>query len=102
MVELSPIFEKILLKPELFLGANSVTRLRLYFEGYTAALRDANVPFDDQDLRNFFKWVENKFDFGGSYSWANIAIFVSFGDENRAIEMTKMLWIEYKNAHKYQ
>lgn len=94
---MSEIFETILLKPELFLLGNSVTRLRIYLEGYTKALRDANVPFYDEDLRKFYKWVENKYDFGGSFSWANIIIFVSLGDQNRAMETLKILWIEYKN-----
>jgi len=96
-MNISNVFERLLHKPELYLGAKSLTRLWIHLQGYMTALDEAKISYDDQEFGSFCRWVEKTYNLSGSHSWANVVLFVSFGDECRAIEKAKTLWEEFKN-----
>jgi hypothetical protein len=101
-IRISDIFELVLLNPEFYLRAVSVTRLWAYIMGYTAALREAGIPFDDIEFEEFCRWVDDEYGFRTTNSCAEIVLFASHGDEFQAVERMKMRWIVFKQNRKFE
>jgi hypothetical protein len=95
-MNISTLFEDLLQKPELYLGATSLTRLWAYVRGYMMALDQLEFQYDDDEFSGFCKWVETKYNLRTTNSWAEIILFSSFGDEYIAVKTTRELWAEYK------
>ncbi len=91
----SELLEKILERPPLYIGHASVTRMKLFIDGYGFARSDYGGEMKDSLYDGFQKWVANRFGFGHSHSWASIISFMG-SSEARAFELTKELWEEYK------
>jgi hypothetical protein len=95
-MNISDIFQRILLKPEWFLSTKSVIRLGVYVQGYIAALNDTNQPYDINEFDRFCKWVPVSLGINKSLNWSDIIYFMSGHDDERSIELTKELWAEFK------
>lgn len=66
------------------------------------ALDESNTSYEDKEFGSFCRWVEKTYNLSGSHSWANVVLFISFGDESRAIEQSKKLWAEFKNQENHR
>jgi hypothetical protein len=93
---ISDLFESLLLKPEFYLNAVSVSRLWAYIMGYTAALREAGIQVDDTEFQKFCRWVDDKYGFRTTNSCAGIVLFKSRSDEFHAMERMKALWTQFR------
>ncbi len=100
-IDISQVFERLLLKPEWFLGVPSIVRLSMYIQGYTAALHETGQEYDNTTFEAFCQWVPKKLHQGVSLSWASIVFFMSAHDETRSIELTKELWIEFQREQEF-
>jgi hypothetical protein len=99
-INISEVFELVLLKPELF-GAGTVIKLWCYIEGYKKALNDAGVSCDSSEFDEFCEWVEVRHSFlHTDNNYAEIILFSAFFEEQRAMMEMKSHWTKFKEERK--
>lgn len=74
----------IRLRPSLYLGARSVTRLRCYLNGFADGY---SYPKIQPLLPGFQKFIEEKYSEKRSIGWDTIMLEASGGDEEKALEL---------------
>lgn len=89
----SDLFDKILERPVLYVGYSSILLIKAFIAGYEGGTDNS---YRDDLYANFTQWVAMRFNVETSHDWASIISFMAMS-EQRAYEMTKELWQEYKN-----
>jgi len=95
-MNVSDIFDEVLSRPEMYVGARSVTRLHAFIQGYWIAKYHYDGSAKNDFSRDFTKWIAERFDVKTSHNWASIILFMNGGDECLAFDMTKELWGLYR------
>lgn len=92
------IFELLTLirkRPEMYLGASSVTLLGIFLKGYYFAKWEMDNEYSGFTALNKFQdIVAKRFAIEQSISWDRILAFVA-GDERRGLDFFWKLWDEY-------
>lgn len=76
----------------MYLGANSISCLKAYLDGWT--IRNPNDITDGYLLDEFGEWIENRFNKGGTQSFVKIILFYS-SDECSALKRFFELFDEF-------
>lgn len=75
-------------RPALYLGSNSIVKLKAFLDGYYFSQyeSDPNLSLKDDDEELFWlkfqDWIANKYQIKSSQSWASIISFFSTDDAN--------------------
>ena len=101
MISFYKLINKIKQRPALYLGKCSLSQLQSFLDGYTFALRQANIPVsqEEQEFEKFQEWIEVKFSQSSTQSWSRIILFDS-EDERDALEKFFELFDEFINEIK--
>jgi hypothetical protein len=91
----SELLEKILERPPLFLGHESVPRMKAFIDGYIFAHSISSIEINDSLYKGFQKYVSSRFGFEDSKSWASVISFMG-SSETGSFKLAKELWEEYK------
>lgn len=81
LVELISIIRK---RPIMYLGEDSISRLKSFIDGW--CFRDPDNIADFEVLLGFQQWIENKYNVKTAHSWAHILLFYGL-DESRALTL---------------
>ncbi len=101
MIGFYELINKIKQRPALYLGKCSLSQLQSFLDGYTSALRQADIPVsqEEQEFEQFQEWIEVKFSQPSTQSWSRIILFYS-EDERDALESFFELLNEFINEIK--
>ena len=101
MIGFYELIDKIKQRPALYLGKSSLNQLQTFLDGYTFALRQANISVsqEEQEFEQFQEWIEVKFSQPSTQSWSRIILFYS-EDERDALESFFELLNEFINEIK--
>jgi hypothetical protein len=91
----SELLERILDRPAMYLGYESVPRMKAFIDGYEFAKGGKSSPVRDPLYVGFQDWVASRFQVKTSHSWASIIVFMGLS-ESGAFTLMKELWQEYK------
>jgi hypothetical protein len=89
----SELLDKILQRPALYVGHESIKLIRAFIDGYEYA---TNNTTKDVLYANFTEWVAKRFNIMSMHDWASIISFMAVSEKG-AFEMTIELWNEYKS-----
>jgi len=93
---LAEVINRIRTRPEMFLGAKTLTRLRAYLDGYTLGAsdcgQDATRSFQPQHFSN---WLRAKYRFAADCRWERIILFLRNFEEGEALKLFFELFDEY-------
>ena len=82
-------------RPEMYLGASSVTLLGIFLEGYYFAKWEMDNEYSGFiAMKKFQDVVAERFSIEQSISWDRILAFVA-GDERKGFDLFWKLWDEY-------
>ena len=101
MIGFYELINKIKQRPALYLGKCSLSQLQSFLDGYTFALRQADIPVsqEEREFEQFQEWIEVKFSQPSTQSWSRIILFYS-EDERDALESFFELLNEFINEIK--
>ena len=91
----SELFEKILNRPGLYVGQESVTKMKAFIDGYEFANRSESIPIRDPLYADFQDWVARRFKINTAHDWASIVSFMGLS-ERGSFELLRELWEEHK------
>jgi len=92
----SELLDKILERPALYLGRESVVLAKAFIDGYEFAGHNAtNANGGDPLYSGFQDWVAKRFRVETAHNWASIIAFMGLS-ESGAFALLKELWEEYK------
>lgn len=96
MENLNELLDNIKMRPGMYLGESSLTKLEMFLRGYIYARRSIS-PLSPQEewIRDFSIWVAEKFEIKISKSWADIILFFS-QDEHEAFDRFFLLVQEFR------
>jgi hypothetical protein len=75
MASFKEIVLKIKERPSMYLGANSISCLKAFLDGWY--LRDEEGVHDTELFNDFIKWIEKRFSVKGNQGYAKIILFYS-------------------------
>jgi len=75
MASFREIIQKIKERPSMYLGANSISCLKAYLDGWY--FRDVEGIDDIEIMNSFQTWIEKRFSINGVQSYARIILFYS-------------------------
>lgn len=81
MTNLRTVIEMIRRRPEMYISRRSVNFLRVFLDGYIAALPEEEKSALGQEVRKFQDWLVERFQVGGNQSWNQIVLFYSLNEE---------------------
>jgi len=82
-------------RPEMYLGASSVTQMGIFLKGYYCARWEIDNGYSGFIAMNKFQdMVAERFSIELSISWDRILAFVA-GDERKGLDLFWQLWDEY-------
>ncbi|MBK9164519.1 MAG: DUF433 domain-containing protein [Acidobacteria bacterium] len=86
-VDIYELIERIRLKPALYLGLHSITRLDSFLDGYSLALDNLNVELvGNPDIWYFHDWVAMKLGkYESTAGWCNLLLESACGHEEKAL-----------------
>lgn len=90
----SELLDKLLQRPALYVGQESIPLIHAYINGYEHA---ADWASKDDLYRNFDGWVAKRFGIASAHNWASIISFMGVSEKG-GYELAKKLWQEYKSA----
>jgi hypothetical protein len=94
----SELLQKIFERPVLFLGNESVPKMKAFIDGYIFAHFILGVEINDSLYDGFQKYVSSHFRFEDTKSWASIISFMGLS-ETGSFRLAKELWLEYKSEN---
>jgi hypothetical protein len=94
------LLAKIRVRPAIYLGEWSLTRLRAFIDGYCYMAYERGIePGDQPNFDGFHDWVAAKFGWRESTAgWCNIILQESNGDDRVALKSFFELIDEYRKA----
>lgn len=92
------LIDKIRLRPALYIGNHSVTRLNSFLHGYVCALHDFKIEMTEKpQFHNFHDWVAMRLNrYEGTSGWCNMLLKAENGDEEKALERFFVYLDEFK------
>ena len=98
---LSELLSKIIDRPGIYIGHQSVPLAKSFIDGYKSAKYENGTGEDDRLYSGFNEWVANRFRITSSHDWGSIISFMGVS-EKTSFELLKKLWSEYceENATK--
>lgn len=98
MISFYQLIGKIQKRPSLYLNKRSLTHLKTFLDGYTFALRQANISVTDEEQKfeNFQQWIEIKYNQNDTQDWSKIILFYA-EDEANALDIFFQLFEEFIN-----
>ncbi|MEM9276615.1 MAG: hypothetical protein AAGA80_27285 [Cyanobacteria bacterium P01_F01_bin.143] len=98
MISFYELIDKIKQRPALYLGKCSLSQLQSFLDGYTFALRQADISIsrEEEEFEQFQEWIEAKLNQPSTQSWSRIILFYS-EDERDALERFFELFNEFIN-----
>jgi hypothetical protein len=92
------MFERIKLRPGMYLGKCSISRLRAFLDGYMGAREDLKVPLTQQEkeFSDFQNWIQKRFNITSTHGWDSIILFYS-ADERDALNRFFELFEEFRH-----
>lgn len=95
------ILQEIKKRPGMFLGRNSITRLRSFLDGYMGAREDLGLPQTKQEqaFNSFQDWIQTRFNITSSHGWNDIILFY-LADERDALDKLFELFEKFQNGEK--
>ena len=96
MISLYELIEKIKQRPSLYLNKRSLSHLKTFLDGYTFALRQANISVTEEETKfdNFQEWIEEKYNQYSTQDWSEIILFYA-EDEANALDIFFELFQEF-------
>jgi hypothetical protein len=91
----SELLDKVLERPPLYVGRESVALTKAFIDGYGFATYEAGVTDKDPLYDGFQNWIAERFRIKTAHDWASIISFMG-SSEAKAFELAKELWKEYK------
>lgn len=76
------LIEKLKTKPAMYLGDESITRLKSFLDGWFLGIGDSVM--DEEVLADFQIWIAERFNLKTTHSWDRIILFYSM-NEQRAL-----------------
>lgn len=93
----SELFDVILERPTLYVGHESIIKIKAFIDGYEYAKYTEGNDSRDPLYANFNDWIAKRFNITSMHNWASIISFMALS-EIGAFELTKELWGEYKSG----
>ena len=92
------LLQRIKDKPETYLGKPSITRLRMFLDGYGMARCDLGLPRRSQqkEFSGFQEWIQTRFNITSTHGWDDIILFYSV-DERDALDNFFKLFEQFCN-----
>lgn len=92
------LLQRIKEKPERYLGKPSITRLRMFLDGYGMARWDLGLPGIEKqkEFGGFQDWIQTKFNITSTHGWDDIIFFYSV-DERDALQHFFNLFDQFSN-----
>lgn len=91
---LEKLISEIKNRPELYITLKSINYLRVYLDGYSAALNPDDGREFQSDVYGFQRWVEAKYKVTTNHSWNQIILFYS-PNEAKALDLFFELFYEF-------
>ncbi|MBW4635363.1 MAG: hypothetical protein KME30_26765 [Iphinoe sp. HA4291-MV1] len=87
--------------PGMYLGKSSITCLKSFLDGYTAARQDLGLSLTEQErqFEKFQEWIQERFEMKSSHGWDSIILFYS-ADEKDALNNFFELFERFCNGEK--
>lgn len=104
MGALFELLEKIQKKPALYIGAASVSHLRMFIVGYRFARAEAGLEASEAEIdfyKNFQPWLQNKLSIRTVNSWDRL-ISLTCINEKAAFDYFFQLLHEFRQRDKMQ
>jgi hypothetical protein len=82
------VLRELQVRPSMFLGQCSITRLRSFLDGYRSARADLGLQTTSQEkeFSKFQAWVQEKYQVMSSHGWDSI-ILSNSADEQEALQL---------------
>lgn len=96
MISFYEIIKKIEKRPSLYLNKHSLSHLKTFLDGYTFALRQANISITEEEekFETFQEWIEQKYNQHSTQDWSKIILFYA-EDEADALDIFFELFQEF-------
>jgi len=94
---IAELFEDVLSRPGLYVGRESIIRIRTFMDGYIHATWKEDKLDRSDPYFGFQKFVEKRYEMT-QHSWENLISFMTMS-EGEAFEKTKTLCAKYKAEH---
>jgi len=85
-------------RPEMYISHLSINCLRVYLDGYSAALGEKEASEFTRPLKEFREWIAQKHGISSNQSWDRIVLFYS-ANEARALDDFFILFNEFMNGN---
>lgn len=87
------LLQRIKETPERYLGKPSITRLRMFLDGYGMARCDLGFPrgAQNKEFSGFQDWIQTKFNITSSHGWNDIILFYSVDERDGLDNFFKLL-----------
>lgn len=96
MISFYELINKIKQRPSLYLNKRSLSHLKTFIDGYTFALRQANISLTEEETKfeSFQEWIEQKYNQYSTQDWSKIILFYA-EDEAHALDIFFELFQEF-------
>ena len=91
----SELLDKVLERPPLYVGRESVALTKAFIDGYEFAAYEAGDSNRDLLYAGFQDWIAKRFHIKTAHDWSAIISFMG-SSENGSFSLLKQLWKEYK------
>jgi hypothetical protein len=99
-MRIEELIKNIKKRPAMYLGGNSILRLKSFVDGYYFAICSYEVEIYEGELwRDFQDWVAKRYDIYSSQNWSDIILFFSI-DEYEALNEFFKLFDEFLTLRK--
>ena len=96
MKDVNTILNTVRVRPPLYLGKPSITRLRLLIQGYAWGVEDCNGSEDISTTTYQFTWhLTHKYRFLKSRDWCGILLSLKNNNEEEALALLWEEWDEF-------
>jgi hypothetical protein len=91
------VLRELQVRPGMFLGQCSITRLRSFLDGYRSARADLGLQetAQENEFSRFQAWVQEKYQVTSSHGWDSI-ILLNSADEPEALQLFFTLFQQFQ------
>jgi hypothetical protein len=96
------LLKKVRKRPGMYLGRESITRLRMLLMGYSMARADLGIGLTQQEreFAGFQNWIMHQYKISSTRGWDDIILSQS-QDESSALNLFFKLFDEFKNSDRF-
>src|SRR4051794_31062962 len=94
MTDIVNLLKEIKMRPGIYIGRASITRLASFLDGYYYGVGET-TPLSDPLFSGFQDWVKNRYHLNTSHNWSSIILFFEC-DEALAFKKFFELLDEYR------